>query len=121
MLLIGIIFVALTAGALLFGALAVGLLLVIALPVVLAGAIVGTVLFLVAQLLFLPFRLLGWTLAMGVGGALLIAKFLLLFVLGLAGMALLLALAVPLLPLLLVALGVWLLVRSRRPRRSLTV
>ena len=90
------------------------LLFVVALPIVLAGAVIGVILYALIGLLLLPVRLVGWTLAAGAGGLLLLLKLFLLFVLGLVGMAVLMALSLPLLPFLLVGAGLWLLLRSRR-------
>jgi hypothetical protein len=101
------------------------LLFVVVLPILIVGALIGAMLYALFWLLFLPLRLLGWTLAAGLGVFAIMIKFFLLFVLGLVGMALTLALltalALPLLPFMLVAAGIWLLVRSRRPARPAAV
>src|SRR5262245_40638891 len=93
----------------------------IAVPVLLAGLIRGWVLFVRVQVLVLPFRLLGWTLGVGAGLALLFVK---LFLLLLAAVFLAVALVVgllPVLPVLLLAAGIWLLIRSsRRSRPAVT-
>lgn len=93
----------------------------LALPVLLVGLILGAVLFVLVQILALPFRLLGWTLGVGAGLALLFVR---LFLILLASVFLAVALIVgllPVLPVLLLAAGVWLLLRSsRRSRPAVT-
>lgn len=99
----------------LFGCL-VGLLALIAAPIVLALFIVGVVLKLLFFVLLLPFRLVGALFGLGFST---LGWFLrgLLF---LAGLAFLLLLGVlPLLPLLLIAGGVYLVFRGMRSRSAL--
>lgn len=88
----------------------VGLFAILAIPFLLAGAIVGTLFYLLGHLLLLPLRLLGATVHLGSWVILSFAK---LFFLILAGALCLVALALGLYPLLAVALiliGVWLIV-----------
>ena len=98
---------------LVFGAV-VGLFCLIAVPIVLVGVLMGVVLYALAQLLFLPFRLIGWSLALGTGVILLAVKILALLVLGFIGTIMMVAMTIPLLPLALIAVGIWLAVRARR-------
>lgn len=91
------------AAVLLLGGCVVGLLSLVAVPIVLALFLVGLVLRLVFFVLFLPFRLAGAALGLGlagIGGVLL-------------GAVLLLA-ALPILPLALVAAGIYLVVKGMR-------
>jgi len=92
----------------------VGLLCLIAIPIVLVGVVLGAVFYLLAQILFLPFRLVGWTLALGAGVILIAAKVIAFILLGFLATALMLAMAIPLLPLALIGLGIWMAVRARR-------
>ena len=95
-----------------FGCL-VRLLALIAAPIVLALFIVGAVLRLVLFVLVLPLRLIGATIGLGLSSAGWLLKGPIFF----AGLALLfLLLALPLLPLLLVAGGVYMIFRAMRPR-----
>lgn len=99
-------------------ALLVILFFVLAVPIVIVGAVVGGAIFLMVQVLALPFRLLGWTVGVGAGLILAVIK---LFLLALLGMFLMLGLLVglaPLLPLVVVCLGIWLVSRAARPRRA---
>ena len=92
----------------------VGLLCLIAVPIVLVGVLMGVVLYLLAQLLFLPFRLIGWSLALGTGVILLAVKIFALILLGFIGTIMMVAMTIPLLPLALIGAGIWLAVRARR-------
>lgn len=90
----------------------------LAIPFVILGAVVGVVLFLVSQILLLPFRLLGMG---GWGGAAIIVFFMKAAVVVLLGLFVLVGLVVglaPLLPLLIILFGLWLIVRSSRSRRA---
>ncbi len=90
----------------------------LAIPFIVLGAVVGVVLFLVSQIVLLPFRLLGMG---GWGGAAIIVFFMKAAVLVLLGLFLVIGLVVglaPLLPLLFILLGFWLIVRSTRSRRA---
>lgn len=92
----------------------VGLLCLIAVPIVLAGILMGVALYALAQLLFLPFRLIGWSLALGTGVILLAVKIFALIVLGFIGTIMMVAMTIPLLPLALIGAGIWLALRARR-------
>jgi hypothetical protein len=103
------------AGLFLLSACLIGLLLLIAAPIVLALFLVGMVLRLLFFLLVLPFRLLGalfglgfWSLGWLVRGGILLVGLGVLILLG----------ALPLVPLLLVAAGVYLVFRAMRPRSA---
>jgi len=85
----------------------IGLLAVIAAPIVLALFIVGLAVRVVLFVLFLPFRLLGGLFGL-LRGAVLLGGLGFLFLLGL----------LPLLPFLLIALGVYLVFRAMRPRAT---
>ncbi|PYT34210.1 MAG: hypothetical protein DMF52_13555 [Acidobacteria bacterium] len=98
----------------LFGCL-IGLLALIAAPIVLALLIVGSVLRLVLFVLVLPFRLLGAMIGLGLSSVGWLLKGPVFF----AGLALLfLLVALPLLPLLLVAGAVYMIFRAMRPRSA---
>ena len=91
----------------------IGLLALIAAPVVLALFIVGAVLRLVLFVFVLPFRLIGTMIGLGLSSAGWLLRGPVFF----AGLALLLVLvALPLLPLLLVAGAVYMVFRAMRPR-----
>ena len=91
----------------------IGLLALIAAPIVFALFLVGLVLKLVFFVLLLPFRLLGGLFGVGFSAIGWLAR----GVVGLLGVGLLLALGIlPLLPLLVIALGVYLVFRGMRPR-----
>ena len=92
----------------------VGLLCLIAVPIVLVGIIMGVVLYALAQLLFLPFRLIGWSLALGAGVILVAVKVVALILLGFIATILLIGMAIPLLPLVLIGAGIWMAARARR-------
>ena len=97
-------------------AVALGLLMLIALPIILVGIILGAVLFVLIQILLLPIRMLGWGLALGFGAIGLFVRVFLMILFGILGAVLMLGLALPLLPLVLIGIGIWLLVRPARPR-----
>jgi hypothetical protein len=98
-------------------ALAVGF--VVAVPLAIAGLVIGGVVFLVGSLIVLPLRLIGWSVSLGAGVILLFVKIFLALLLAVIGVALLLAFSLPLLPLVLIALGFWLSYRAlSRPRRA---
>ena len=82
--------------------------------VALHASIMGVILYVLAQLLFLPFRLIGWSLALGTGVILLMVKIFVLILLGFIATVLLVAMAIPLLPLALIGLGIWVAFRARR-------
>jgi len=95
-----------------------GLFVLLAIPFVLLGLVLGAVCYLLWQIVVLPLRLLG--LAVGVGAGVLFF-FVKLFLLMLLGVFLLSAFVIgltPLLPLLLVVAGLWLLLRAPRRRPS---
>ena len=95
-----------------FGCL-IGLFALIAAPVVLALFIVGAVLRLVLFVLVLPFRLIGAMIGLGLSSVGWLVSGPVFF----AGLALLfLLVALPLLPLLLVAGAVYMVFRAMRPR-----
>ena len=91
------------------------LLVLLAAPLILAFFLVATILRLVFFVIFLPFRILGWTVGIGLGalGLALKGAFL-------AGIVALLILAgfVPLIPILLLGGLLYLLVRSARRREA---
>jgi hypothetical protein len=103
------------AGLLLLSVCLIGLLFLIAAPIMLALFLVGLVLRLVFFLLVLPFRLVGavfglgfWSLGWLLRGAVVLVA---------AGVLILLG-ALPLVPLLLIAAGVYLVFRAMRPRSA---
>jgi hypothetical protein len=62
---------------LLLSALLFGLFLLVAIPLAAAGLAIGAALWLVAQILVLPFRLPGWGIGLGLGMIFIVAKVLL--------------------------------------------
>ncbi|MGH9869696.1 MAG: hypothetical protein ACREAA_16220 [Candidatus Polarisedimenticolia bacterium] len=90
----------------------------LAVPFILVGAVLGVVLFLVGQILLLPFRLLGLAAGMTFGIVSFFINVALVILLGLFVMAGLVVGLAPLLPLLLIFAGIWLLARSHRSRRG---
>lgn len=88
---------------------------IVVIPVTLAGALVGVALYIVGQILTLPFRLAGHG---GVSAGVILGSvkvFLLIAIGGLSVLALALGLF-PLLVFLLILLGLWLILRpARRP------
>jgi hypothetical protein len=89
----------------------------LAIPFVILGVVLGLVLFIVGQIVMLPFRLLGVMAGPGAGIILFMVKAALLFLLGLFVLVGLIVGLAPLIPLLLVVAGVWLLASSFRSRR----
>lgn len=95
-----------------------GLFVLLAVPFILCGLIVGAFFFLLAQVIVLPFRLLGWTARLGPG---MIVSFMKLSFLSLVGIFSILAFGLGLFPLLavvLICLGVWLVLRPMVGSRS---
>ena len=99
-----------------------GLFCLLAVPFILVGALLGVVLFLVGQILLLPFRLLGLAAGLTFGIVAFFIKVALVILVGLFVMAGLVVGLAPLLPILFIVAGIWLLTRSRRrgsvPARS---
>jgi hypothetical protein len=91
-----------------------GLMCLVAIPIALAVVAIGVALYVLAQILLLPFRMLGWALAIGAGAIGLFLKLFVLLLAGFIGTILMLVLAAPLLPFVLIGLGIWLAVRARR-------
>jgi len=89
----------------------------LAVPFVILGVVLGLALFIVGQVVMLPFRLLGAMAGPGVGIILFMIKAALLALLALFLLAGLVVGLAPLIPLLLVVAGVWLLASSARSRR----
>jgi hypothetical protein len=100
-------------GLVVFGAV-LGLMCLVAIPIVLATVVVGVALYGLLQIVLLPLRLFGWALAIGAGAIGLFLKLFVLLLAGFIGIILMLVLAAPLLPFVLIGLGVWLAARARR-------
>ena len=104
---------------LLLSALLIGLFLLIAIPLAVVGVAIGAALWVVGQILVLPFRLLGWGVGVGLGIVFVVAKVLLFLVLAAFMMLALVVGLLPIVPILLIGIGLWLLMRglhrSRRP------
>lgn len=92
------------------------LLLFVAAPIVLALFLISTVLRIVFFALFLPLRILGWGIGIGLSAIGLLGMILT----GLVGVAFLVGIA-PLVPLLIFAGIIYLLVRSSRRRQARAV
>jgi hypothetical protein len=107
--------VATMTGLLMLLGLLVGLVILVAAPIVLAIALVVAVVKLVLSLLLLPFRILGWGLGLGLTTVGLLFKGL--FLAGAVGLLLLFGL-IPLIPLLLLGAGLYLLLRPSRARSA---
>jgi hypothetical protein len=99
------------AGALLFVAIVAGVLAVLALPIMLAMALLGAVVKVALFILVAPIRLLGWMVGAGIAGVGFLLKGFLLT--GTAALLILIGL-LPLVPFLLLGLLIYLLVRSSR-------
>ncbi len=95
-----------------------GLFVLLAIPFVLIGLVLGAVCYLFWQLIVLPFRLLGLAVGVGAGVLFLCVKLLLLMLIGVFLLSTLVIGLTPLLPLLLVVAGLWLLLRSGRRRHD---
>ncbi len=107
--------------AVLASLLLLGLFLALAVPAIVVGLAVGSVIYLLAQLFLLPFRLLGGAVALGAGVIVFFAKLALVCLIGLISLAALVVGFLPLLPIVVICLGVWLVLRSaRRGRRAAT-
>ncbi len=103
---------------LLLSTLLIGLFLLIAIPLAVAGVAIGAALWVVGQILVLPFRLLGWGVGLGLGIIFVVAKVLLFLVLAAFMMLALVVGLLPVVPILLIGIGLWLLMRgSHRSRR----
>jgi len=90
----------------------------LAIPFILLGLVAGGFLWALGHLLVLPFRLLGGTIHVGAGVLVFFVK---VFLVLAVGFACLLAVAIgflPVLPILLIALGLWLLFRPSRRQRQ---
>ena len=106
--------VLLVAGALLLAGL-------IAIPVLLALGLVAIFLYVLAQILMIPLKLIGWTVGAGAGLVVFLVKAALIMFLLVVSFVLTLALALPLLPLALLVLGLWLVFSRPRGRRQATI
>jgi hypothetical protein len=95
-------------GSLLFGTLIVSL---VAVPIMLVLAVVGLVLKLVFFILLAPFRIIGWGLGLGLAAVGILVKSV--FLAGALAILVLIGL-LPLVPLLLIGIAIYLLVRPRR-------
>lgn len=103
---------------LLVSTLLIGLFLLVAIPLALAGVVLGTALWLVVQILVLPFRLVGWSVGLGMGIIFAVAKVLLFLMLAAFMMLAFVIGFLPLVPILLIGIGLYLLMRpSPRSRR----
>ncbi len=99
------------AGALLLVAIVAGVLAVLALPIMLAMALLGVVVKIALFIVLAPIRLLGWMIGAGLAGIGFVLKGFLLT--GSAALLILLGL-LPLVPFLLLGILIYLLVRSPR-------
>ena len=99
------------AGALLLVAVVAGVLAVLALPIMLAMALLGAVVKITLFVVLAPIRLLGWMIGAGLAGVGILLKGFLLT--GTAALLILIGL-LPLVPFLLLGILIYLLVRSSR-------
>jgi len=95
-----------------------GLFFLLAIPFAILGLALGVVVYVLGQVLVLPFRLAGLAVGVGAGALLFFVKLFMVLLLGLFLVSALVIGLTPVLPLVMVFAGLWLLLRSGRSRRD---